>query len=570
MERKLEHLEAEIKQLFGEDDGSIRSIVGYGSVFGNIDSHGDIIAPGAFTKTIHDYRNRKINLYSSHSMNARDLLGTVTDLRQDEFGLRFEAEISQAPSAQDLAIKAKEGHLNEVSIGFFVRDQEFIKNENGERTRVIKEIDLIEISLVSRASNSQAKLLLVKQEDIMSEEKKDFEQEIDLTETAELSVEEIKEELSPVEEIKEEITEVKETSLENNELNELKEQLAELKAEISKPIKKTPHIVEVKEETKKEENMEKKDALFGYVKGEVNKKDYHEMAGLEEKALSSNVAANGGVLVPESLEERIIVKGDQINRAQSRVNRVQVSGPINLVDFDFTETFGAFGENDSIAIDDISNAFGKDMLDPQDFGTIVKLSRRLERRSFQALQPFLADRYAVAYSNGLEEHILRGTGNNEPLGVVTLLNDLAINTTTVTAIANIDYVDMVDLVMSLDEQYRSNCIILCHKDAYSRLMKLLDTANMPVWVRPVTAGAPATFLGYPIFESPALESGGSSGDSPIVFGDFSQYMLAEEIGFRLEVLNELYAGTNQIGLKMLAAYDGMPLDKNAFSRMDIA
>ena len=39
--------------------------------------------------------------------------------------------------------------------------------------------------------------------------------------------------------------------------------------------------------------------------------------------------------------------------------------------------------------------------------------------------------------------------------------------------------------------------------------------------------------------------------------------------FNIEVLRELYAGNDQIGLKFHRAYDGMPLDKNAFASIKI-
>ena len=61
-----------------------------------------------------------------------------------------------------------------------------------------------------------------------------------------------------------------------------------------------------------------------------------------------------------------------------------------------------------------------------------------------------------------------------------------------------------------------------------------------------------------------MDDGDVAGEFPILIGDMSQYMLAEERGFSVEVLRERFADTDQIGLKFKAAYDGMPVDKNAF------
>ena len=63
MEYRADFSELSIKE-FGDKE-PIREITGYASVFGNIDSHGDIIDKGAFANTIEDAKSRKINLYSS-------------------------------------------------------------------------------------------------------------------------------------------------------------------------------------------------------------------------------------------------------------------------------------------------------------------------------------------------------------------------------------------------------------------------------------------------------------------------------------------------------------------------
>jgi hypothetical protein len=557
MNNKMEHIAAEIK-FMDQSDSGISKITGYAAVFGNEDSHGDIIEKGAFTNTIQSFLSRKVNLYSSHSLDARDMLGTVTKMQEDDFGLYFEAEISSAPSAQDLAIKAREGHLNEVSIGFFITDKELIKDAQGRRIRHIKEIELIEISLVSRASNPKARTLLVKEETYMSEENN---KEVEIKEEVNEVVEtEVKSEV-----VETEIKQEKEALMEekNFELIEkMAKQIADMEAALAAPVKKTPAgVVERKEIEFEIKNEDELDAFVGLVNGDVSPREY--------KALSSSVDKNGGLLVPKRLEEKILEEKDRLRRVEARVEKIQVDGPISLVDFDFSETLGAHDEGDNFTVQEIENAYGKSSLDPQDFGVMVKVPRRLERRSFVAMEGFLARRYAKQYMNQKEDHILLGTGVKQPVGIVTLLNDLGINTVTAANLAAIDYDDLVDCTLKLDEEYRSNAVFIVHKDALGQIMKLKDSNNMPIWNRPVAAGNPSTLLGYPIFESKSLEDGADSGESPIVFADLSLYLMAEEIGFRVEVLRELYAGSDQIGLKMSASYDGMPIDKNGFARIDI-
>lgn len=534
MEFRADLSDISVKQV--GDKEPIREITGYASVFGNIDSHGDVIDRGAFRDTIAAAKQRKVNLYSSHSLDAKDLLGSVVEMREDDIGLWFKADISEAPSAQDLAMKAQEGHLNEISIGFFVRDQEFKQNEMGQTIRHINEIDLVEISLVSRASNPKAKTLTVKQETTMSEENKN-----------EIKNEEVKSD--------------------NGQMELLRKELAELKSELKKPVNKMPHVSEVEVLEAKEIAMDEKSAFKSFLGKEMGKSDYYVAAGLEAKALSSNVLGDGGALVPTSMADEILIKRDQINHAISRVDRMMVDGPIDLADFAFTGTLPKYDENGTIVQDNLSDQFGKNRLDAQMFRVILPLSERLVKRSAFDIQSLLVNRYSQIYANNLENHILKGTGSNEPLGIKTLLEDLGENTVNVAAsagLSNLDYDDMIDTIMALDPQYRQNLVILASKTAVTRMKKLKDSNSAPIWNN-IVAGRPATFDGFPVLESLTLDSGETAGDVPIIVADLSMYKLAEEEGFSVRVLDQVFATTDQLGLKFGCAYDGMPADKNAFA-----
>lgn len=553
MKNKMETLASETKFAVQGSNG-VTKITGYAAVFGNVDSHGDIIEKGAFSKTIEAFLKRKVNLYSSHSLDARDLVGSISLLQEDDYGLYFESEVSSAGSAQDIAIKAKEGHLNEVSIGFFITDKELKKDATGRRIRYIKEIDLIEISLVSRASNPMARTLLVKEEHMSEENNK----------------QEVKQEVTEVQsvEVKQETTnnnvEIKASmDQKNNELIEMMmKKMEAMEAALNAPVKKTPAgVVEKKEIEFEIKNEDELDAFVGLVNGEISGREY--------KSLSSSVASNGGLLVPEKFSEKILEEKERIRRVDGMIEKVQVSGPLSIIDFDFEEVLGAHDEGSSVTVQDIANAFGKSTLDPQDFSVIVKVPRRLERRSFIALEGFLAKRYAKKHMDQKEDFILTGTGVKQPIGIVTLLDDLAVNTVTAATVAALDYDDLVDCMLKLDEEYRSNGVFIVNKAVLGQVMKLKDSNNLPIWNRPVSADNPSTLLGRPIFESKSLPDGSTAGDTPLVFADLSLYMMAEEKGFTVEVLRELYAGEDKIGLKIGASYDGMPIDKNGFARIDI-
>jgi uncharacterized protein len=129
-------------------------VKGYGSVFGNIDSDGDVIRRGAYTKTIKENGYRVKYLYQ-HDMNKP--LGKMVNLYEDEKGLVFEASIPKTQLGKDVIELMKAGVITENSVGILP-----IQKEHKDNYRELVECKLYEISAVTLASNDQCMITDVK------------------------------------------------------------------------------------------------------------------------------------------------------------------------------------------------------------------------------------------------------------------------------------------------------------------------------------------------------------------------------------------------------------------------
>jgi len=137
-------------------DAQENIISGYASYFNNKDSHGDIITKGAFTKTIQENKNR-IKVLWQHDL--REPIGKPIDMLEDEKGLFTTSKISQTETGKKAMILARDGVLNEMSIGFYPIKEDY---DNEKNANMIREIKLMEYSLVTLASNPLAQLTDVK------------------------------------------------------------------------------------------------------------------------------------------------------------------------------------------------------------------------------------------------------------------------------------------------------------------------------------------------------------------------------------------------------------------------
>jgi HK97 family phage prohead protease len=141
-----------IKDVTITPEGQDFIIEGYASIFGVKDDGGDIVAKGAFAKTLVEM-NGRITLCYQHSLY--NPIGKMVELKEDERGLYFKSRISDAED--DIKQKIKEGILKEFSIGYStVIEEENILN--GEKVSYLKEVKLWEISLVTLAMNSDCVL----------------------------------------------------------------------------------------------------------------------------------------------------------------------------------------------------------------------------------------------------------------------------------------------------------------------------------------------------------------------------------------------------------------------------
>lgn len=124
---------------------------GYASKFNDIDSYNDTIAPGAYTKTLEN-RTRPIRLRWNH---YGEIIGKWVTLKEDDYGLYVEGELTPNHSkAQDVYALLKHGAIDGLSIGFYLRDYE----TRSDGVRVIKEAELVEISVVEDPADLGAKI----------------------------------------------------------------------------------------------------------------------------------------------------------------------------------------------------------------------------------------------------------------------------------------------------------------------------------------------------------------------------------------------------------------------------
>lgn len=161
----------EIKSI--NDAGEIQ---GYFSTFDKkADSYGDCVAPGCFTDTINEWKEKGKfpPLVWNHNMNDPELIiGRVDDIREDEHGPLMTAHFYDTAKAQAVRNLVKENSVYQFSFAYVVEKERKPNKEETEADprimNVLEKVGLIEVTITPSPANPLAQVTSVKSEEVES------------------------------------------------------------------------------------------------------------------------------------------------------------------------------------------------------------------------------------------------------------------------------------------------------------------------------------------------------------------------------------------------------------------
>ena len=136
-------------------DPKLGIVTGYFSRFNNVDADGDIIRPGAFTKTIKEQGPQSAQPRIKHLLNhdPAQPLGKLMSLTEDATGLAYESQIGSHELGEDFIKMIESGLITEHSIGFkIVKRNQIQSYENYQKNPERGMFEITEIKLFEGSS----------------------------------------------------------------------------------------------------------------------------------------------------------------------------------------------------------------------------------------------------------------------------------------------------------------------------------------------------------------------------------------------------------------------------------
>ncbi|HLD93921.1 MAG TPA: phage major capsid protein [Anaerolineales bacterium] len=188
---------------------------------------------------------------------------------------------------------------------------------------------------------------------------------------------------------------------------------------------------------------------------------------------------------------------------------------------------------------------------------LVQVSRELLEDAAVDVAGMLGSMLGERIARITNTHFTTGDNTGKPQGVVPASS----STVTSASATAITADELLDLQHSVDPAYREGPQVRwMFKDSTLAAIRKLKTTDLQyIWQPGANLGEPSLLFGKPYIINQDMDAIAST-KKPVLFGDFSKYIIRDVASFRLRRLEELYAGTDQVGFVAFSRHDGRVLD----------
>lgn len=327
--------------------------------------------------------------------------------------------------------------------------------------------------------------------------------------------------------------------------------MEQMEKELSKPMN-TPltgkPMAEKMQSEKEQKNAMHKDAMLKALRSNFRQVD---------NVLQEKVDADGGYLVPEEYDNRLIqsLEGENIMRQLGHTLTTSGDHKINIAAT--TPAAAWIDEGGQLTFGEAT--FKQALLDAHKLHVAIKVTEELLYDSAFNLENYILEQFGKALANAEEDAFLNGDGTGKPTGVFHQTN----GGTYLTEVATLKADDIINLIHALKRPYRKGAVFILNDKTIAAIRKLKDNNGAYMWQPSYQVGEPDRLLGYPVYTSQFAP------ENKVAFGDFSYYNIGDRGTRSFKQLTELFAGNGMIGFVAKERVDGKLILKEAVQILPI-
>ena len=259
--------------------------------------------------------------------------------------------------------------------------------------------------------------------------------------------------------------------------------------------------------------------------------------------LQEGVDADGGYLVPEEYDHRLIDVLNEENIMRKLGHKITTSGE-HKINIAATKPAAAWIEEGG-ALQFTDATFDQILLDAHKLHVAIKVNEEMLYDNAFGLENYI-DQFGKALANAEEDAFLNGTGNGQPLGLFAETGGGTLAKTVTAPKPE----DVIELIYALKRPYRKNASFIMNDAAIAAIRTFKDNNGAFMWQPSLIAGEPDKLMGYNVYTSPFCPA------NMMAFGDYSYYNIGDRGTRSFKQLTELFAGNGMIGFVAKERVDG--------------
>ncbi|KZL20976.1 Phage capsid family protein [Pseudovibrio axinellae] len=306
------------------------------------------------------------------------------------------------------------------------------------------------------------------------------------------------------------------------------------------------------------------------------------LKGLEQKAMSSGAAADGGYLVPELLETDILRRITTLSPIRSIASNRKISGasyrrPVVTINPD------ADWEGETDARSTPTNGMKFELRDVKIFelAALPAVTQTLLDDAAVNIGEILAEEVETVFAEKESAAFITGNGTSQPQGLLSGLTHGALDDTGL----SIGYIKtgaagvfpsenpgdlLISLIYGVKTPFRRNARFLFNRRTQSAIRKLKDGQGNYLWQPPAASGAEPSLMGFPVTEAEHMPDM-TAGSDPfaIAFGDFHRgYMVVDRVG--ISMLRDPYTSKPNVLFYITKRVGGGIMDFDAYKLLSFS
>lgn len=269
-------------------------------------------------------------------------------------------------------------------------------------------------------------------------------------------------------------------------------------------------------------------------------------------ALQVGTDTEGGYLVPEEFEKRLIMALEEENIFRRLATVIKTNGE-RVIPMETARGEAAWVEEEALKPESDA-AFGQIRIGAHKLATRMKISEELMQDSAFDMNSYIAANFGRRMGDKEEEAFFTGDGIGKPLGILAASGGAEVGVTAAAA-NEITFDEVIGLYHSLRTPYRRKAVFMISDATAMMLRKVKDGNQQYIWQPSVTTDRPDMLFGRPVYTSRFMPTA-QTGAKVMLFGDFKYYWIADRTTRTFQRLNELYAENGQIGFIATQRVDG--------------